>query len=175
MEIDKFVNSFLIFFLFAILSSILYFHFASQTFGFQKYFNESIEPKVKTLNRSLSGFSEIFNKNCIDLTFTTLCLLNKTATNSTDLLANAVNGIRNVIVDIINVPLRVIAFILLFNISAVNFISLLIAIIGIIPQIFGILNVFIAFPWVGIIFAIGLLMVIVYLIWKLLEYVHGLV
>jgi hypothetical protein len=175
MEIDKFVNNFLIFFLFAILSSILYFHFASQTFAFQKYFSDSIEPKIKTLNKSLNNFNNVFTNNCIDLTFTKLCVLETVATNSTDLLANAVNGIRNIIVGIVNVPLRIVVFILLFNMIIINFISLFIAIIGIIPQLFGILNVFSSFSWVGVIILIALLMVIVYLIWKLLEYIHGLV
>ena len=169
---DKFINSFLIFFLFAILSSILYLHFATQTFAFQKYFSENIEPKIRLLNKSLSGFSDVFNKECIDITIFRMCVLKERATNSTDLLANAVNAIHNLIVNIVNVPLRIFTFVALFFMSVINFISLIIAIILVIPKIFSILDVF-AFAWTGIIVLIVLLIVIVYLVWKLIKFIRG--
>ena len=175
MQIDKFINRFLIFFIFAILSSFLYFHFASKSFAFYSYFNQSIEPKIKIINSSLNSFGEIFTNKTIDLTFTKLTILSEVPTNSSDILANAVNSIRNLIVNIVNVPLRVIAFMILLAMLIINFITLFVAIIGLIPQLFNILNVFSAFPWVGVIPLIVLLMFIVYLVWKLLEYLHGMI
>ena len=175
MQIDKFINRFLIFFIFAILSSFLYFHFAFKSLAFYRYFNESIAPKIKTINASLNGFGEIFTNKTIDLTFTKLSLLSEVPTNSSDILANAVNSIRNLIVNIVNVPLRIIAFIILFAMIIINFITLFIAIIGVIPQLFNVLNVFSAFSWAAMIPLIVLLMFIVYVVWKILEYLHGMI
>jgi len=177
MEIDKFINSFLIFFLFAILSSLLYFKFAMQTTQFAKIFNESVNPNVLALKNSLSGFSTIFTANCTNISQIQFCTLKQLPTNDTStygVIHNGLNAIANVVISFANIPYRLLLFILLFLLTIINFISLFTSIIAIIPSVFGALNVF-NIGWVSIVFTIALLMVVVYLVWKLLEYIHGLI
>jgi len=180
MEIDKFVNSFLTFLLFAILSSMLYLQFAMQTTAFQQIFNQTIRPKIEILQDNANATGEVLVKNCtkIPATNTELCLLKHLPiNNSTGFLsdvANSINLIGNVIIDIVNVPLRIIFFIFMIMLLITNFIALLITLIITLPQFllgFNVLN----FSWVNIILIFIGLMVLVYIVWKILEYVHGLI
>jgi hypothetical protein len=180
MEIDKFINSFLIFLLFAILSSMLYLQFAMQTTAFQEIFNQTIKPRIEVLQDNVNATGEVLVKNCtkIPATSTELCLLKRLPTsNSTGFLsdvANSINLVGNIIINIVNVPLRVIFFILMVILLITNFITLLITLVITLPQFllgFNILN----FSWVGIILIFIGLMILVYVVWKILEYIHGLV
>jgi len=178
MEIDVFFNRLLIFLLFASLFTTLYLTYATQTDQFKQIFKEKIQPRIINLNISISGLGQVFSQNCTTLsTGLQLCVLKHIPTNDTSIYAgitNSLAGLGNVLIDIVNVPIRIIILFILLMLVIINFIDLMVAIISNITALLVPLDVF-NFSWTGIIFLVVLLMVIIYLVWKLLEYVHGLV
>ena len=178
MEIDVFFNRLLIFLLFASLFSTLYLTYATHTDKFKQIFESKIQPKIINLNTSISGLGQIFNQNCTTLsTGLQLCVLKHIPVNDTSIYAgitNSLAGLGNVIIDIVNVPLRIIILFILLMLVIINFVVLMVTVISNITAILLPLDVF-NFAWTGIIIMVALLMVIIYLVWKLLEYLHGLI